>query len=523
MLEAFIPSREEKNYLLSDSAGESLSADCAEDFVLPDYLPEIRKLVRVDAMPVSTGHFVGSEEVEWAGQVRYTLLYTDTEGKLTSVPLHTDYAYRTAHGGAPLSVTYYESIEGLQCRPAGPRKISIRCRVCAKPHLYAEKEAQTPLTALVPEGAAIEALPYHTESARVVSHFSDEYDEEVLFHLEGKEAEALQVKTAEAAVLMESLRAETGKILCRGNLYVSLLLFDGASLFTQSRRLPFETELSEEGVLPGDSLLAFGRIRSVECDIRKTETGAEISVLPSFVISAEAWRNTPVTLYTDAYAEGYAFAITGKVKKVLRFLGAARNSFTVSGETTVRDENATLVPLSAKMLPLSSALSVSGNQVTVSGECKASVLLERQENGDPVCTEEESLTFPFRLTLTLPTSLDATDEVEYVLEPLFATAKQEKGMLSVIGELGLSVRALRGEKISVPEKIDAEALPTATGENDIRIYYPTPKDSLWSVGKRYNLSLAALLAANDISGDLSTELDNPKSLDGIAWLLVRAL
>jgi hypothetical protein len=94
MLELFSSSKEEKNCLLTDSAGETLFAECAEDFVLPDYLPEIRKLIRVDALPVSTGHFVGSEEVEFAGQVRYTLLYTDAEGKLTSVPLHTDNGYR---------------------------------------------------------------------------------------------------------------------------------------------------------------------------------------------------------------------------------------------------------------------------------------------------------------------------------------------------------------------------------------------------------------------------------------------
>lgn len=522
MLELFSSSKEEKNCLLTDSAGETLFAECAEDFVLPDYLPEIRKLIRVDALPVSTGHFVGSEEVEFAGQVRYTLLYTDAEGKLTSVPLHTDYVYRACHSGAPLTVAYYEYIEGLQCRPAGPRKLSIRCRVCAKPHLYAEKAAQKTLDALLPEGVTFEALAYRTESARVVSHFSDEYGEEVLFQIEGKDAEVLSVKTAEAALLIENLRAEDGRIFCRGSMHVSLLLSDGASLFTQSRRLSFETELSEEGVLKGDSLLAFGRLRSIECDVRKTETGAEICVLPSFILLAEAWRNEPVTLYTDAYAEGYSLSIASKPVKSLRLLGTARGSFTVSGEMAIQEDGAVLLPLSAKLLPISSLLSVSENQLTVSGECKASVLLERQEEEAILCSEA-SLSFPFRLTMTMPDALLQTDEIEYVLEPLFASVKIDKGTLSVVGELALSVRALRSEQISVPEKIDAEALPTDKGENDIRIYYPTPKDSLWSVGKRYNVSLASLLAANDIPSEISTELDNPKSLDGVAWLLVRAL
>lgn len=522
MLDAFTPSKEEKNDLLADAAGENVYAECAEDFILPDYLPEIRKLVRVDALPVSTGHFVGSEEVEWAGQVRYTLLYTDSEGKLASVPLHTDYSYRVAHSGTPLSIVYHECVEGLWCRPAGPRKVSIRCRICAKPHLYTESEGQKPLSLLLPEGVTPEALPYSTQRARVTSLLSDEYNEDTVFEWEGKKADTLQVMSKDAAVYIEGLRAEKGKVLCRGSLHLSLLVSDGASLFPQSRRLPFEVELSEEGVLSGDSLLAEGYVRSIECDLADSESGAVLTVSPAYVIMAEAWRNEPLTLYTDAYAAGYSLTLSSKVKSSLCFVGAARNSFTVSGETAAHGEEGARVPLSAKLLPGAVTLSLSGNQVVVSGECKASVLLECREGEGAGCVEEESFLFPFRLSLTMPEALYDTDEVEFVLRPLFASAKQEKGQLSVVGEMSLSARALRRESISVPEKIDAEPL-SQEQKKEIRIYYPTPKDSLWSVGKRYNMPLAALLAANDMPKELLAEADNTKSLDGMAWLLVRAV
>jgi hypothetical protein len=268
--------------------------------------------------------------------------------------------------------------------------------------------------------------------------------------------------------------------------------------------------------------LGYGSVRSVECEIKETETGAEILAMPSFALAVEAWINEPLTLYTDAYAEGYSFSITSKALCNLRFLGAALGSFTVTGEMPIREEALNRTPLSAKIIPISSSLSLSGNQAVVSGECKASVLFERGE-GEEGEASEESFLFPYRLTLTMPTPLYETDSVEYRLQPLFATVKQDKGTLSVMGEVMLSAKALRSEKLSLPEKIDAEALPTPKDENDIRIYYPTPKDTLWSVGKRYNLSLEALASLNDIPNEVLREPDNPKSLDGVAWLLVRAL
>ncbi|MBP3436938.1 MAG: DUF3794 domain-containing protein [Clostridia bacterium] len=525
MLEGFMSSNEEKNDILQDMATEPIITECAEDFILPDYLPEIRKLIRVDALPVSSGHYVGGEEVEWAGHIAYTLLYTDSEGKLTAVPLRTDYSYKApVKEGTPYAIIYQESAEQVKCHPAGPRKVSLRCRLYARPHLYTKKDAQEPIEALLPQEMPIEKLPYITETANVFSVFSEEHNEEVSFTLDGFSEEALQIKTVDASVMTESAKCENGKIVCRGYIHVELLADDGASLLPQTKKIPFETELLEDGIRAGDSALLYGHILSLESEVRGRENGAEACVYLSYSLAAEAWRNTPITLYTDAYAQGFSLMLTSKPQKITRFVGAFSSNFTLSCDGNAEcEENATYAVLSAKLLPQSSSLSLSGNKAIVAGDMKASVLSECIVGEGSKRIEENNFIFPYRLECDFSTVFSPEDEGIFTLTPLFASAKREGEALSVVGEVGLTVKVLRKETVALPEKIDADTLPASDGKDSIRIYYPTAKDSLWSVGKKYNVPLASLLASNGISEEDAKEPSNPKSLDGYLWLLVDAL
>ena len=81
----------------------------------------------------------------------------------------------------------------------------------------------------------------------------------------------------------------------------------------------------------------------------------------------------------------------------------------------------------------------------------------------------------------------------------------------------LALHAARESTYTVPES--ATVLPRQTKEADtVSIYYPSDKDSLWSVGKAYGISPTLLAEQNGIETDAETALDDTKSLDGTAWL-----
>ena len=56
--------------------------EVSEDFVLPDYIPEVRRVVGVRASVSSDGKYLSGDELETDGGVTYNVLYVGGDGVL---------------------------------------------------------------------------------------------------------------------------------------------------------------------------------------------------------------------------------------------------------------------------------------------------------------------------------------------------------------------------------------------------------------------------------------------------------
>ena len=113
-----------------------INTDISEDIMLPDYYPEIRRVlcVRENMLPVAK--FISGNKIDISGVVDYTLIYVSNDGMLCSAPLSAEYAF-----SVPLeNVNDFELSEGVNImahstadsstvRVSGPRKLQIRSHV----------------------------------------------------------------------------------------------------------------------------------------------------------------------------------------------------------------------------------------------------------------------------------------------------------------------------------------------------------------------------------------------------------
>ena len=69
----------ENGYIERDVCGEVITSEAAGEYVLPDYQPEIRKILHVRAAVLPSGKYLGGAKAEFAGTVAHTVLYTDAD------------------------------------------------------------------------------------------------------------------------------------------------------------------------------------------------------------------------------------------------------------------------------------------------------------------------------------------------------------------------------------------------------------------------------------------------------------
>ena len=56
--------------------------ELSEEFSLPDYQPEMKRLLRVRATVLPSDQYVGAGNVECSGRIDYSILYTGNDGAL---------------------------------------------------------------------------------------------------------------------------------------------------------------------------------------------------------------------------------------------------------------------------------------------------------------------------------------------------------------------------------------------------------------------------------------------------------
>ena len=117
----------------------TISTEMSNDYTLPDYLPEIRRILRVSPTILPPSRYIEGKEIELNGTADYHMLYIASDGGLYSAPLSAEYAFR-----APLDITadfdLNEGItvltdifeESITSRVTAPRKLSVKCRLSAR-------------------------------------------------------------------------------------------------------------------------------------------------------------------------------------------------------------------------------------------------------------------------------------------------------------------------------------------------------------------------------------------------------
>ena len=70
---------------------KSISSETAADFTLPDYQPEIKRLLRVSATVLPPSRYVGDRECEITGNIDYYVLYIGSDNAIYCAPLTGDY------------------------------------------------------------------------------------------------------------------------------------------------------------------------------------------------------------------------------------------------------------------------------------------------------------------------------------------------------------------------------------------------------------------------------------------------
>ncbi len=490
--------------------------ELSADFSLPDYLPEIKRLLRVRATVLPPDKYIGAGNADFTGAIEYAILYSDNDGALYCVTERGEYQF-----AVPLdTVADIDLNDGLTCdsdvipeavsgRVAAPRKVSVKCRLRTQVRLYGTRCLEETVSGA--DSASIQRLCGQTEVARVFIGMGEplQLGDEILCDTQNEGD--MRVISTEGHVFVTEATAGSGVVNCRGEVCLKLLCTreDSTSQPTPLlRRIPFTHSIPTEGVEVNCDAYADGVCHNIQVTVEDGKLLCEVSVS----LRARAMRNEALSYTRDIYSTSAVCEPHFVSCTATRALKCGNGNFSLNGSFTAEElgVKSSMGAVDVTLTPTVTSIEADHGKYYLNGRCRAHMILS---DGEEISTQE--LELPFRYETD--GGVENVTEYQATVTPISCRIRADGERIGLDAELAVSF-CLRTET-------RFETLADACfGEHVNRsgavytICYPSREDTLWSVAKRYHRPVGKVSEINSLSA--APAADSSESLAGVGYLLV---
>jgi len=498
-------------YIQLPVCDKSVTTELSGEFTLPDYQPEIKRLLKVTSSVLPASKYIGDREAELAGGIDYYVLYTGSDNQVYCAPLSSEYKIsipiENESGETFSNMTAYASVtpDMISGRVTSPRKLNIKCRLRTRALIYGDMAVEDGFDR---EGE-LQMLEGETEIARTVMNVGETLrlsDEMICDSRDGD----VRVISADTKALVGEVTTATNAVNCRGELYLKMLLCrDGESMpYTVTRKIPFSQSIAAEGVQSGVGACVKGSVSEMSINVEDNRIITDCAL----ILECASYKTERTGYVKDIYSVERETECEYKSPTLSRNGAALGGNFTLSDTMTLEEAGITapvnVIDVSGTVCPEDSV--VRGDRCTSQGKVRMSLLVER--DGE---FSTEDIEIPYKYDTG--TYTDGRNMALYEGEVISARARVDGERIGIDAEI--CVRGL------VWSESDERMLDTVSfkdnierSRGDIIVCYPSGDDSLWSVAKRYARPADELIAGNKLNG--AVPYDSGESLEGVEYLIV---
>ena len=501
---------------------ERVACEISEDFTLPEYLPEIRRLLRVSGMATTPEKYVSPGGLRVSGAVEYCILYVGSDGRMYSSNFKDTYELTAPfdeniewneNEGAFSDV--FVCVDGTVGRVLGARKLNVRSRIVSDVKAIGTTE-------ICGSGGCSERHMQRLikSSDYTVEHFGESVESEAVDELELSNGDRYVCSSCWAAV--DSTTAFSGYVECRGAVTMRHLIErQNGKLYDIVRKIPFSETINVDGAEAGMPVVAralcVGAVASVKENEGEGEAD-EVSVNVALGVFVRAYENRTLRYVKDGYSTEYKCENQMREVEIARLLATSSKNMTLSEMRDIdvlgaSGDDVEICDVIARANAEGVALSASGRYV-INGNCTFNVIYQKKLSDEREYSSAE-IEIPFKYECSESGVLP--DGKCIFVEAVEPRVRCDGKNADFGCELLISY-SLVGEGMvrTVENSVLGECVEKK--KSCYTVCYPSKQDSLWSISKRYGAAVATTAKNNGL--DLTAEADTVGFEDELRYMIV---
>lgn len=490
---------------------KSVITEMSNDFTLPDYQPEIKRLLHVSASVLPPTKYVGDSESEFCGGIDYYVLYTGSDNQIYCAPLSSEYKVNVPMDKNELALANMTSDadivpETVTGRVTSPRKLNIKCKMRTRARMYGDAPIDMSYTSM---GGANQVLLGVKEISKRIFAQSDmiRLSDEMI---QPSGADEIRVINAHGSVMINEKSTSANAVNCKGELYIKLLMCregDGVP-YSVVRRVPFSTSLAVEGA----DIECESGVRGSVCEMSINVEEGRIGIEAGIMLEASVSKKEERKYVKDIYSTLNKTECTYTDLPVLTDGRAFNANFTQSDSMTL--EEAGLTPehkiLDVMGCAYPDSASMDAGRWIFGGKSKFALLVEK-DGEYSVCEIE----LPYKYSTEARNSENAYACTS--ADIISARARLDGERVGVDAEIMLRCITSDRDTVKMLNSVSFGDVRERSG-GDCIVFYPSSTDSIWDVAKKYSTTVAELVETNKLT--VSQSPDDTGTLDGIKYLII---
>ena len=487
--------------------------DVSGEYTLPDYLPDINRLLRVSSAIGRTSSHAGEEGgVDFDGEVNFSVVYSSSDGLVKNA------AFKVPFGGnmpsaESIAKGLCHSAENTVCRLQSPRRIVMKCRVISTASVPEKLRISPVISGKVSpaDEAALERkekILRYGEAGEISVAGSVSEDVTVEGGAQGY-PQISEIVAVSMTPCVYDAKVYEGRLVYKGDVMTELILREAAqegvpaSYFSIWRSIPISGDADAEG-LPEDTLFAADcSVYGLEYRIAKDQKGEDRTVELDFEYSVCfcAFTEYSASAVDDIYSPDYETSAETARVTLRRPTKCVRFNFTSSGESQ-RDEDDFDTVVSASARASCDGVTVKEGKLTVRGTADVNVILS---NGAGAYTVK-SFKVPLRCETEGALPRDGFSEGDMVdfdayTSVLSVKPRMSRDAVAADIETAVSLLLFTGESSDIVVSCTVmKDRPREKRPGVMRLYYPEKDETLWDVAKACGTTEKALKEMNGVTG-----------------------
>ncbi|MCL2697716.1 MAG: DUF3794 domain-containing protein [Oscillospiraceae bacterium] len=482
------------------------------DYVLPDYYPDIFKVLKCTLTPAIISHSVSGSQLFCDGVVYIKVLYL-TAGSNRIYCIEQRYTYSKTIDlvkNAPVEsavVTVSPKTDYCNCRATSGRRIDVRGAVSCKIRVQCARKTEMITGA---EGLGVEtkktALSYCGEKLMTSRQFVSREDIETGASVAG----AINIIHHDANIAVTDFKVIANKVIVKGEAQIKALYIIGSMdedddglnrTEVMEATIPVSQIMDLEGVT--ENHICFVNFTVMDCDleVRPGEAGETRIFACDLTLdcTVTAHLESNVSPVSDIYSTEFesSFTVATVKAEALPHIISQPLSF----RSTIESNEGNLAEIFDARSEVSNVVCRARgiNELTITGQITMQAI-GALDGGMPAFIEKSE---PFELVTEVPMISS-----EYSVEPNlqvtqvgFSLGGENRVDIKVNLSFNACLYLINSINVIRDITVNQEKPKDKNTDYALKLYYAEDGEDIWGIAKRYNTSAEAIITENDLEGD----------------------